>query len=240
MSTRLSARRPSAKTVRTGFTLIELLVVISIISLLISILLPALAKARAKGRTVLCMNHLKQLGIAEAIYNNEENSWYTPGWQYADLLNDSIRVSPAYLQQGPGRTYKHGEKGYPFKCPEVQGTYGVAINTGGSLREITCLDYTRNSGLHGTQIASATTSNASLRWRRESDLNHSPSKVLNMADGRGSGRLDYSQFGMSLRHDDNRTINLLYADGHGINWRPQTATATYMSWTGSTTIYRWY
>src|SRR5438034_292761 len=81
-----------------GFTLVELLAVIAIILVLAALLLPALARAKEQAHRTVCLNNLRQLGIAMQMYwgdnadtspaaNSSGNVWKSD-WIDFDLTLD--------------------------------------------------------------------------------------------------------------------------------------------------------
>jgi prepilin-type N-terminal cleavage/methylation domain-containing protein/prepilin-type processing-associated H-X9-DG protein len=96
---------------KRAFTLIELLVVIAIIAILASLLMPTLTKVKAQGRTISCLNNLRQWGLALHEYATDNDDYFPPegsgtslnseiGWYIALPRQISI---PTYNQM-PWRT----------------------------------------------------------------------------------------------------------------------------------------
>ncbi len=113
------------------FTLIELLVVIGIIAVLAALLLPALSNAREKGKSIKCVNNLKQISLGMLFYVDTYDQYLPPAmrasgtyWQH--LLNT--------LMVPPGATALALDN--VFRCPsyltvvsENTTTYGCNATT---------------------------------------------------------------------------------------------------------------
>src|SRR5262245_53613451 len=84
---------------REAFTLVELLVVISIIGMLMSLLLPAVQNAREAGRRAVCLNNIRNLGVAMASYETSRRAY--PGYRDTLTINSTITINGVSTNKAP-------------------------------------------------------------------------------------------------------------------------------------------
>lgn len=94
------------------FTLVELLTVIAIIAILAGLLLPTLNRARDKAKGSDCLNNLRQLGLAIAMYADSHDGFLPAAERRPSTPADPENVLPRI------RDLLELESANVFKCPE--------------------------------------------------------------------------------------------------------------------------
>jgi prepilin-type N-terminal cleavage/methylation domain-containing protein/prepilin-type processing-associated H-X9-DG protein len=106
---------------RGGFTLIELLVVIAIIAILAAILFPVFARARAKANQTKCLNNVKEIALAIAMYVSDYDQMWVG---YAQLQIGNPAPNGTGL---PGLLMPYVKNWQLFNCPSSMYTSQGAI-----------------------------------------------------------------------------------------------------------------
>lgn len=207
-----------------SFTLIELLVVIAIISILAAMLLPALNKARDKAKTISCTNQLKQFGVGNHMYVDDNDGWLPVSiedyklWDY--LLSPYVNYDKDNLDAHDGFSIFHCPAGIPHQTVSNYRSRSYAYNINisryntDSSGKLVLLDTPSNIVL--TTDASNTNGSDSFNFLKAT------SSCVYVGHSKGISYISY-------RHSN--STNVLFADAHVDNRFPGQY-ATYSSETG--------
>lgn len=104
---------------RRGFTLLELLVAISLLTLGALVLVPALARTSGASPTVRCLNNLRQLQHACAMYAADNSGWLVPN--SGGFAFNSSRWAAGWLDWG----YATPNTNWQYLSGAALGSYTV-------------------------------------------------------------------------------------------------------------------
>ncbi|MEI7729336.1 MAG: prepilin-type N-terminal cleavage/methylation domain-containing protein [Verrucomicrobiota bacterium] len=232
---------------RAGFTVVELLIVIAIIAVLAAIMLPALNRSMEQGRSIHCLNNLKQLQLCWNMYADDNEEELPPNYfNFNPGLNvrTSSASSPNNVSWCPGnprvdlttaniengKLYPYNRSALIYRCPSDRSS--VEDANGNLMPKPRTRSYNMSASANSDPALLGMPPNGIPFFKRFTDiLNPSPERLFVLIDENENVCWD-AQFGLypansrcgdywfdqpSDRH--NMGANISFADGHVEHWR---------------------
>lgn len=203
--TTIRERRVCMRSACLAFTLIELLVVLAIVGILAALLLPALTRAKTKAYNAVCINNLRQLGVATRLYCEDNNNRLPSAeilpTQPIDPQNPLPRVCDVlatYIGRVAGTNTNTMTV---FKCPTDKLSLFAAEGS----------SYEWNAELNGHLIDETRTANMFLKKVINGVVVQETNMVLRFPPETTPLLLDYEEFHPRAPKSGK---NVVYMDGH--------------------------